>query len=361
MKAGSAPFVTSSLPRTIAAAFAKQAGFCRFTGSPLTALVCDAAVLALDTGSITGRSIIGWPGEPFADALMMRLTGGCNALVRSGAAPELAALYPPTVLPSVEAMAAALRAVLADPALDARLAGWLDGPPQTNEVARSGVLMPGLMVIAAATGLPLRLFELGTSAGLNLNLDRFGYWLGEVAVGDPTSGVQLAPDWTGPPPPVADVVVASRRGTDINPLDVADAAVCERLMAYVWPDQIERVARAAAAIALAKAVPPPIDRADAADWVESMVAPVPGSTGVVFHSIAWQYFPAATQARIAAHMAAMGAAASAEAPLAWLRYEMDDASAADLPTLRLTLWQGGAPAERLLARAHPHGAFVQWQ
>ena len=344
-----------------AAAFAKQAGFCRFAGSPLTGLVCDAAVLALDAGSITGRAIIGWPGEPFADALMMRFTGGCNALVRSGTAPQLAALYPPAVLPDLDAMVAALRAVLADPALDAQLAGWLNGPPQTNEVARSGVLMPGLMVIAAATGLPLRLFELGSSAGLNLNLDRFGYRLGGVAVGDAAAAVQLEPVWTGPLPPVTDVMVASRRGTDINPLDIADAAVCERLMAFVWPDQTERVARATAAIALARAVPPPIDRADAADWVESMLAPVPGTTAVVFHSIAWQYFPAATQARIAAHMATMGAAATAAAPLAWLRYEMDDASAADLPTLRLTLWQGGLPAERLLARAHPHGAFVQWQ
>ncbi len=361
MAAARARPLTSALPPAIAEAFGKQAGFCRFAGSPLTGLVCDAAVLALDADSITGRAISGWPGEPFADALMMRFTGGCNALVRSGAALELALLYPPAALPEVDAMATALRAVLADPALDARLASWLDGPPQTNEVARSGVLMPGLMVIAAATGLPLRLFELGTSAGLNLNLDRFGYRLGGVAVGDPASGVQLAPVWTGPPPPLVDVVVASRRGTDINPLDVADVTVCERLMAFVWPDQTERVARATAAIALAKAVPPPIDRADAADWVEAMLAPVPGTTGVVFHSIAWQYFPAATQARIAAHMAMMGAAATAAAPLAWLRYEMDDASAADLPTLRLTLWQGGVPAESLLARTHPHGAFVQWQ
>jgi hypothetical protein len=128
-----------------------------------------------------------------------------------------------------------LRAVLRDPALDAELVGWLAGPPQTNEVARSCVLMAGLLTIAEATGLPLRLFELGTSAGLNLNLDRFGYRLGEAVTGDAASAVQLAPAWSGPAPPVADVTVLTRRGVDINPLDVSDAAVCERLMAYVWP------------------------------------------------------------------------------------------------------------------------------
>ncbi|OYU15712.1 MAG: hypothetical protein CFE37_04020 [Alphaproteobacteria bacterium PA4] len=351
----------TALPTAIAAAFQKQSGFCRFSGSPLTALVCEAAVLALDSASATGRAIIAWPGEPFADALMMRLTGGCNALVRAGVAPELAALYPPAPLPALDALAAALREVLADPVRDARLCVWLAGPPQTNEVARAGALMPGLMTIAAATGLPLRLFELGCSAGLNLNLDRFGYRLGDVLAGDAQSPVQLAPLWQGPPPPVATVTMAGRSGVDLNPLDVGDADVRERLLAYVWPDQLERVQRATAAIALATTVPPPIARGDAADWVEAHVAPQAGSTAVVYHSIAWQYFPVATQSRIAAHMAAMGAAASPAAPLAWLRYEMDNPDLAELPTLRLTLWQGGPPGERLLAHVHPHGAFVQWQ
>ncbi len=347
-----------ALPPAIADAFGRQAAFCRAFKAPLTAAVCEAAVLACDAASLTGRTLAGWPGDAMADALMMRFTSGCNALVRAGRAPQLAALYPPAALPHVAELAAALRAVLADPARDAELAGWLAGPPQTNEVARSGVLMPGLMAIAAATGLPLRLFELGCSAGLNLNLAAFGYDLGGVAAGNAASPVQLAPAWTGPPPPAARVAVLSRRGTDINPLDVADPAVRDRLMAYVWPDQPERVARAAAAIALAQALPPPIDRADAADWVEHHVAPEAGSVAVVFHSIAFQYFPAATKARIAAHLATL--AATAAAPVAWLRYEMDDPSQPHLPTLRLTLWRGGAPAERLLARAHPHGTFLEW-
>lgn len=323
--------------------------------------MCDAAALAFDSSSATGRAVQAWPGEPLADALMMRVTGGFNALVRAGDAPELAALYPPAALPSTDMLVAAIRNLLADPVRDAEMLGWLAGPPQTNEVARSGVLMPGLMVIAESTGLPLRLFELGCSAGLNLNLDRFGYQLAGVGAGDPASAVQLQPAWQGPAPPAADIMVVARRGTDINPLDVSDARVRERLMAYVWPDQPERVARAEAAIALAQALPPPIDRGDAADWLEDRVEPQTGVASVVFHSIAFQYFPPATKARIAAHLAKIGGAASNNAPVAWLGYEMDDASVAELPTLRLTLWRGGPPDERLLARAHPHGAFVQWQ
>ncbi len=350
----------SALPAPIVAAFARQAGFCRALAAPLTAAVCDAAILALDTGSATGRAIIEWPGDAFADALMMRFTGGCNALVRAGRAPELAALYPPATLPSVEALAEALRLLLADPARDAELCNWLASPPQTNEVARAGVLMPGMMVITAATGLPLRLFELGCSAGLNLNLDRFGYDLGGQAAGDAGAPVQLKPAWNGPPPPAAPVEVLALRGADIKPLDVGDASVRERLLAYVWPDQPERVARAEAAIALARDLRPPIDQGDAADWLERQVAPQSGSVAVVFHSVAFQYFPPATKARIASHMTAQGTRATPAAPLAWLRYEMDDASVANLPTLRLTLWQGGDASDQLLAHAHPHGSFVQW-
>lgn len=350
----------SALPPTIADAFAAQAGFCRQTAAPFTGAMVAAAAAAIDDSSAMGRRLIAWPGEPHADALMMRVTGAFHALVRAGRAPALASLYPPAPLPEPGVLVAAVCAVLADPASDAFLAAWLDSPPQTNEVARSGVLMPGLMAIADACRLPLRLFELGTSAGLNLCLDRFGYRLGDVVAGDPSSPVQLAPGWRGPPPPVADVVIASRAGIDINPLDIRDTATRERLLAFVWPDQPERLARAEAAIALVAADPPPLRRGDAADFAET-VAPQPGSVGVVFHSIAFQYFPPATKQRIAAHLAAAGAEASAQAPLAWLRYEMDVADVAALPTLRLTLWRGGAPEERLLARAHPHGTFVQWQ
>ena len=317
-------------------------------------------MLALDASSATGRAIIGWRGNAFADALMMRLTGGCNALVRAGRAPELAVLYPPAALPSVTALASALRALLADPERDAALCHWLAGPPQTNEVARAGVLMPGLMVIAARTDLPLRLFELGCSAGLNLNLDRFGYDLGGHSAGLAGSAVQVKPQWQGAPPPMAAVTVVARRGNDIAPLDVGDGAVRDRLLAFVWPDQPERVARAEAAIALARALPPPIDAGDAGDWLVAQVAPMAGTATVVFHSIAFQYFPPATKAVIAAHMAAQGRLASAAAPLAWLRFEVDDANIADLPTLRLTLWRGGLPDELLLAKAHPHGSFVHW-
>ena len=338
----------------IRAAFAQQAVWCRLLGGDFTARVCDRLSEVLDAGTAVGSRVLGWPGDPLADALVLRLTGGLNALVRAGALPALAAVYPPRVADDA-ALAGALTTALADD----RLLPWLDSPPQTNEVARAGVLMPGMMVIAAATGLPLRLFELGASAGLNLRMDAYGYRLGGVDVLPPHAPLTLAPLWEGAPPPAAPVRVVARAGVDLAPVDLRDAGARARLLAYVWPEQAARIARLEAAIAAFVADPVAIARGDAAGWVEAQVAPLPGTATVVYHSIAWQYFPAATQARIAAHLAAQGSRATADAPLAWLRFELDtSASVGAPPTLRLRLWPGGE--DRLLAHAHPHGASVRW-
>jgi len=336
----------------IRAGFRQQAAWCRLLGGPFTARLCEQLAERLDRTTATGRAVLGWAGDPLADALMLRLTGGFHALARSGGLPELAAHYPP-----YESDDAALGAALAGALHDDRLLPWLDSAPQTNEVGRSGVLMPGLLVIAAETGLPLALFELGASAGLNLRLDDYRYTLGGHGHGRADARVHLVPQWEGPPPPTARVTVAARRGIDLNPIDVRDPAARDRLLAYVWPEQAERIARLEAALAAA-ADPPPVDRGDAAAWVEANVAPVEGRTGVVFHSIAFQYFPAGTQARIAAHMDLAGARATATAPLAWLRYEMAVDDPAAPPTLRLRLWPGGE--DRLLAHAHPHGTTIRW-
>ncbi len=104
---------------------------------------------------------------------------------------------------------------------------------------------------------------------------------------------------------------------------------------------------------------PEIVKGDAADFVEARATPAEGFVTTVFHSFAFQYFPAPTQARIQAHMEQAGARASAEAPLAWLRFELEPGAPSDTPpALRLRLWPHGE--DRLLARAHPHGSLVQW-
>jgi hypothetical protein len=323
-------------------------------GSLFMVRLCALLGRRLDRSTEIGRRVLDWPGtaDAFGDALPLRLAGGLHALVRRGDAPALAAAYPPNALPDEERFWALLRPVLADPAL----LPWLDSAPQTNEVGRSAVLMAGLLAIGEGFAGPMELLELGASAGLNLLLDRYGYDLGGRRAGDAAAPLFLRPEWKGPPPPDAKVAIATRRGVDLNPLDPRRDG--ERLLAYVWPDQQARLAQLETALAIAGRDPPPIDRGDAATWLAARLGePQPaGSVRVVLHSIAFQYFPAATKALIAADLEAAGAAATADRPLAWLRYEFDDRD--EKITLRLTAWPSGE--ERLLAYCHPHGRSVRW-
>lgn len=286
----------------------------------------------------------------------MRLLGGLHFLVLSGAAPQLAQAYPPSAGAEEGRLAEALDAALER--REAELAEFMRSPPQTNEVGRGLALIGGFLTVAAETGLPLRVFEIGASAGLLQAFDRFRYEPAGWTLGDPGAGVRLTGDWGGPPPPTgAALRVVERRACDQAPIHVRDEVQALRLQAYVWPDQIERLSRLRAAIHVARETGVRVEQADAADWIAEHVAPAPGAATVLFHSVMWQYMPLQVQKAAQASIEAAGAVTNVEAPFAWLRMEPAPPPALGMET-RLTLWPGGE--ERLLARAHPHGALVAW-
>ena len=335
-------------------AFLSQAAICAHLGSPFTGLLC-AAFSKLDRKTAVSRLILDWQGDPAADKdnLPLRVCGGLHFLARSGRAPGLASLYPPGLLPEESRLREEVASVLA---LEGDfLVQWFERAPQTNEVGRSALLMSGLLEVSARFPLPIHLFELGASAGLNLQLDRFYHDLGGRRFGDRRSKVRLGPDWQGPPPPEAEVRITRRSGVDVSPIDIASDG--ERLLAYVWPDQPARLERTAAALEIARSHPIRIAAADAADWLEGKLdlRPVEGVARVILHSIAFQYFSEPTQARIQARITAAGECATEQAPVAWLRFEW--LSGEPSASLRLRTWPG---EERLLAWGHPHGSKVKW-
>ena len=341
----------------IVQSFRDQAGWAARLGSPFMARLMDRAAIALEEGGPLAALLGDWPGDPVADGLPLRVAGALHALVLSGADPALAATYPPHTA-GIDAVWRAVEAALA--AHPGHVATYLASPPQTNEVGRSSLLLPGFLTIAGATGLPLRLLEIGASAGLNQIWDRYQYRYGARAWGDLASPVVLTCDWRGAPGPLGRTVrVASRAGCDRAPIDIRDAAQRDRLRAYVWPDQLERLARLDAALALARAADIRVAAADAADWLEARLAEsAAGSATVIYHSVVWQYLPAETQRRITARLAAAGATATKDRPLAHLALEYSGPDYA----LRLTLWLGGGgKTDTLLATTHAHGAWLNWR
>lgn len=323
--------------------------------------LCRVLARELDGSTQTGRRILSWPRDPGGDALALRLCGGLHALVLTdrdaGADADLAAAYPPNDVDD-DTLAEAVRGALARH--DGALLCWLDGAPQTNEIARSAMLLPGFLAVARATGLPFDLAEIGASAGLNLIFDRFRFDYAGRTWGDPDSPVHLAPEIRGAPPPPLDgeIKMLRRAGADIAPVDVRAPESRLRLSAYVWPDQPARLRRLEAALALASESCVPVETADAADFVERRLADrLPGTVLVLFHSIMWHYMPPSAQTRIEALLDEAGGAATQAAPVAWLRME-GLPPGDDHAWLSLTLWPGGQTHR--LAACDYHGRWLEW-
>lgn len=337
-----------------------QAEVCREFGSPFNGAMLAHMAADLEAGGPVRGLLSPWRDASrrkiFDEAAPIRLVNAFTHLAMGDEAPALSRAYPRDGRPGdADAAWAVARDLIGS--RQEPLAAFMGHEPQTNEVRRSGVLLGGFLTIAEETGLPLRCFELGASAGLNMLWDRFHYRLGEAEWGDPDATVRVPVDWSGPLPPLdARPRLAERAGCDRRPTDLADPAQRRRLMACIWPDQFDRLERSRAAIALALDEGLKVEAADALDWVRARVRPQAGAATVLYHSIFWQYLPPATREGLAQAIAEI-AQTTAEAPFAWLRMEPPPDNLARVE-LRLTSWPGGE--DRLLAEVHPHGAWVRW-
>lgn len=346
-------------------AFARQTIACRMLGSPLTADICEILghEMQPDHG-LVARKILSWPGDPFprADAVPLRLCGGLHALVLTGQDKALAKSYAERN-PSAEVL---LNALITH---EQHLLKWLDSPPQTNEVGRGSVIIAAARFLAERYDLPIRALELGASAGLNLNFQHFhlspqGALPPSGPKGPDSPGifdkeeagkVNLCPQWEGEYPHAPFQVVAAE-GVDLRPVDPARDEL--RLLAYCWADQTARMARLRRAIELAQRNPNPVAKGDAGEWLKDRLAqPAQNHLTLVYHTIAWQYFPPATQQTCENALQSAGAAATGHAPLAHFSMEGDGGDGA---ALTLRLWDG---AEEIwhLGRVDFHGRWVKWK
>jgi hypothetical protein len=115
---------------------------------------------------------------------------------------------------------------------------------QTNEVRRCSYLYPVFSHIYQLTNKPLALIEIGTSAGLQLFLDRYSYSYGTGEVhGNPHSDVHLSSLIKGDKaalPEMGQFEVATRIGTDLHINDVRNTEDFLWLKALIWPEHLER-------------------------------------------------------------------------------------------------------------------------
>jgi hypothetical protein len=286
----------------------------------------------------------------------VRLLGALHYLALSGEAPQLAAHLPSCGGDGdAEAIWEHVQALLLEH--EPRIGALFVQTPQTNEVARATVLLAGHCAVARETQFPIRLFEIGASAGLNSRLDRYRYEGDGWSWGDPASTLVLRNRTrSGAPVLMEKFLIAERAACDLHPLDVRSAQDRTRLLSFVWSDQAERFARLRAAFEVAQTVPLAVERADMFAWLIDRVAPKPGSATVVMHSVMTEHLTKDDRARLAAIISSIGATATDDAPFATVTMEF--ALESRLYETRVTLWPGAQ--SQLIARSDGHAQGIEW-
>jgi hypothetical protein len=332
-----------------------QADWCEKLGSPLYAHLLRASADNYENNGIVRKLLEPYANDPRGSALALRMMGAVHRLALQGQLPELAQFYPScggTV--ALEPAWQAFRNSLAEQM--ASLRQLVVRPLQTNEIGRCGPLLGGFLLIAHRTRLPLRLLEIGASAGLNLQWDQYRYTWPGCAWGNPNSPIVLPDVFTSvATPPLADVTVAERRGCDPSPLDPSLPECRLTLRSFVWADQLERMRNLERALEVASRFQLRIERAGTLEWLKCRLAePADRVATVLFHSIVWQYIGRQERKDLLDLIQETGSRATADAPFAWLRMEPGEKSA----EVKLAIFPGFE--DRVIATAGYHRPNTFW-
>jgi len=340
----------------IVEAFRQQIGGCRSAGSEYTARLMERCVADLESGGPLAALLQDWQGQPLLAALCQRVLGAVQGVALEGRAPELARFTPSLGGTPVWPDTGDAFIAVVEREGDA-LRPRLEQQVQTNEVRRCAGILGGFLCAARSADLPLRLLEIGSSAGLHLYWDRHRYALGPHRWGDPGAPLRIECEWRGPPPDLeAPARVASRAGCDLQPLDLRNPEELRRIESFLWADQTDRHALLRGAAAALPAEGAPVEQLRAADFAtRELGTPTPGLATVFFHSSMWWYLSEDERASVSGTLESAGARADAQAPLFWLRSEAPNLEYVEI---RLRSWPSGE--DRLLARAHHHARWVEW-
>ncbi len=329
-----------------------HAQVCAAMGSPLYGALLTFAAEAYSKG---GAIVPVLDADPSRSRLGIRLMAALHYLALSGD-DELAAHYPST---GGDGDAVALWKIATDRfGRDAEtIEALMERTPQTNEPARAMPLMAAYCFLASRYGLPLRTFEIGASAGLNLRWDAFAYEGDGWRFGGPSPLTLRNAIASGAPRHLdAAPVAIERRGCDLHPLDATSAVDGMELLSFVWADQGDRIERLRAALAIGVADPVEIDSADMLDWIPRRVAPREGALTIVEETVLAEHLSHETRQALARTIHAQGARATSAAPFAWVRMEERGGTY----VTEVFTWPDHTPEGVPIATSNGHAQNIVW-
>jgi len=251
---------------------------------------------------------------------------------------------------------------------------------QMNEVARCAQIALGVAA-TASPGAPVALADLGTGAGLGLQLDRYRYLVGTRRSGPQDAALTLSCQARGShrPPQSELPPITERAGIEVNPIDLEDRAARAWLQACA-PPEASALARLDAAIETARLHPVTVVPGDVVDELPGVLDSLPpGREVIVTDAYLAVFLPPERRARLADIMAEAGR----DRRLTWLSLDplvplgpsgRDSVQGLALPArlvrdyrrhgvfavLGARTFDHGTESGRLLARAHPSGEWIEW-
>jgi hypothetical protein len=231
---------------------------------------------------------------------------------------------------------------------------------QTNEVARCAILVPAFELVSRQSRRePLALIEIGSSAGLTLLWNHYHYRYDEtLQCGPSDSPVQIECELRGPNKPPVPIVLPKikwRQGVDLNPMDLNDQENVLWLRALIWPEHQRRDKQLEQAIELARKDPPTIVRGDALEILPSLIEEIESDLQLcVYHSFTLSLAKREARERLESILVQ----ASAKRGVFWIGFEWGRDS--ETPLLELERFERRVKTERKLAKAQPHGEWLEW-
>jgi hypothetical protein len=251
---------------------------------------------------------------------------------------------------------------------------------QMNEVARCTQIALGIAAASGGSASPVALVDLGTGAGLGLQLDCYRYRIGTRAYGPAAAGLSLSCDVRGPitPPPVELPRITRRVGVDLDPVDLEDQAARAWLQACA-PPEASALSRLSAAVDIARRHPAKIVAGDVIDMLPGLLDSVPRHQRIIVVDAYMAVFlPKERRAQLAGILAQAGHVR----PVTWLSLDplvplgpsgRDSVQGLPVPpglirdyqhgvfaVLGARTFDGTSDRGCLLARAHPSGGWIQW-
>lgn len=238
---------------------------------------------------------------------------------------------------------------------------------QTTSVDRAGALMLSMAEVAAHTGAPFSIVDIGCSAGLQTLFDHYAYDFGPAGrMGSADAPVVVHTTFHGKQPRLPQVMpaISARFGLDIDPLDPSDPDQMRWVMALSSPDQVESGQQLRSALEYRAGTPFDIVKGDALATLPNVLLSIDGPL-CVFHGHCLYQWPAA--ARDALDALLVQESHKREVHRIGIEYSKDALNAPNDPSVtRLgadihhTVYKGGGATTRLLGRSEVYGHEAQW-